>query len=51
MNPENEINTPIPIPLLPTVIASFLSLYGLAVEMRLLGLLYYTNRERFAWFQ
>lgn len=39
-----------PIPLLPTVIAIFLSLYGLAVEMRLLGLLYYTNRERFAWF-
>jgi hypothetical protein len=40
-----------PIPILPAVIAIFLSLYGLAVEMRLLGLLYYTNRERFAWFQ
>jgi hypothetical protein len=40
-----------PIPLLPTVVAIFFSLYGLAVEMRLLGLLYHTNRERFAWFQ
>jgi hypothetical protein len=40
-----------PIPLIPTVIAIFLSLYGLAVEMWLLGLLYYINRERFAWFQ
>jgi hypothetical protein len=40
-----------PIPLLPAVIGIFLSLYGLAVEMRLLGLLYYTNRDRFAWFQ
>jgi hypothetical protein len=36
---------------LETVLASFLSLHGLAVGMRLLGLLYYTNRERFAWFQ
>jgi hypothetical protein len=35
---------------MPTVLASFLSLLGLAVEMRLLGLLYYTNRERLAWF-
>ena len=39
-----------PVPILPTVVATFLSLYGLAVEMRLLGLLYYTNRERLAWF-
>jgi len=38
------------IPILPTVLSTFVSLYGLTVEMRLLGLLYYTNKSRLAWF-
>jgi hypothetical protein len=38
------------IPILPTVISTFISLYGITVEMRLLGLLYYTNKARLAWF-
>ena len=38
------------IPIVSTVISTFVSLYGLSVEMRLLGLLYYTNKARLAWF-
>ena len=39
------------IPILPAVISTFISLYGLTVEMRLLGLLYYTNKTNLAWFE
>lgn len=39
------------IPVLSTMLASFVSLYFLAVEMRLLGLLYWTNRDAFGWFR
>lgn len=39
------------IPILPTMISTFISLYGIAVEMRLLGLLYYTNKAKLAWFE
>ena len=39
------------IPVLPTVIISFISLYGITVEMRLLGLLYFTNKSKLAWFE
>ncbi|MBI2949818.1 MAG: FHA domain-containing protein [Verrucomicrobia bacterium] len=38
------------LPLLPTIVASFLSLYWLTVEMRIIGLLYYTNKEKLGWF-
>jgi len=38
------------IPVLPTVISTFISLYGITVEMRLLGLLYFTNKSKLAWF-
>jgi hypothetical protein len=38
------------IPILPTVISTFISLYGITVEMRLLGLLYHTNKAKLAWF-
>jgi hypothetical protein len=34
----------------PAVVLEFVSLYLLCVEMRILGLLYYTNRERLNWF-
>jgi len=40
----------IEIPLLPALVASFLSLYWLTVEMRIIGLLYYTNKEKLGWF-
>jgi hypothetical protein len=39
------------IPILPMVISTFISLYGLTVEMRLLGLLYWTNKSKLAWFE
>ena len=39
-----------PISILPAVAGKFVSLYGLTVEMRILGLLYYTNKEKFSWF-
>jgi hypothetical protein len=39
------------IPMLPTIISTFISLYGITVEMRLLGLLYYTNKAKLAWFE
>ena len=36
--------------IIPTLIAKFISLYGLTVEMRILGLLYYTNKDKLSWF-
>ncbi|MGA2280816.1 MAG: FHA domain-containing protein [Verrucomicrobiota bacterium] len=39
------------IPMLPTIISAFISLYGITVEMRLLGLLYLTNKSKLAWFE
>ncbi len=39
------------IPILPTVVSTFIGLYGVTVEMRLLGLLYYTNKAKLAWFE
>jgi hypothetical protein len=47
---ETLLNAVLPIPVLPTLITSFMALYFLAVEVRLLGLLYYTNRKRLGWF-
>lgn len=38
------------VPVVPTILSTFLSLYGITVEMRLLGLLYYTNKAKLAWF-
>jgi hypothetical protein len=39
------------IPVLPTVVSTAVGLYGITVEMRLLGLLYYTNKAKLAWFE
>ena len=39
-----------PIAILPSVVGNFISLYGLTVEMRILGLLYQTNKEKLSWF-
>ena len=41
----------IPIPILPTIISGFIGLYLLAVEMRILGLLYLANKQRLGWFR
>lgn len=39
-----------PIFIVPAVVGKFVSLYGLTVEMRILGLLYYSNKEKLSWF-
>ena len=38
------------IPLVTALLSGFLSLYFLTVEMRLLGTLYYTRKDRLNWF-
>jgi hypothetical protein len=35
---------------LPGLICSFLNLYLISVGMRILGLLYLSNRDQFGWF-
>ncbi|MDB6015889.1 MAG: domain containing protein [Pedosphaera sp.] len=40
----------IPVPVLPVVLATFIGIYLLNVQCRILGLLYYANRLRFGWF-
>ncbi len=40
----------LPIPVLPAIVGTFVGLYGLTVGSRLLGLLYYTNKDKLAWF-
>jgi hypothetical protein len=40
----------IPIAVVPALLDGFLSLYFLTVEMRLLGSLYHTNKDRLRWF-
>lgn len=41
----------IPIPIVPTLISSFIGLYFLTVECRILGLFYLTNRQRLGWYK
>jgi hypothetical protein len=38
------------IPVIKPMVLSAISLYLLTVEMRVLGSLYYTNKEKFGWF-
>jgi hypothetical protein len=40
----------LPIPILPWFIEAFASLFFVVLEIRILGLLYYTNRRRLGWF-
>ena len=47
---ESLLHVLLPIPVLPGLISSFIALYFLCVEMRLLGLLYFTNKKRLGWF-
>ncbi len=48
---EGLLNRFLPIPILPTIIAGFISLYFLAVEMRMLGTMYYLNRRKLGWYK
>jgi hypothetical protein len=41
----------VPVPILPRIISSFVGLYLLVVEMRILGLLYLNKREELGWFR
>ena len=46
-----QVLVKLPIPVLPSLVAWCLFLYVLLVEMRVLGLLYYTNSEELGWFR
>jgi len=39
----------LPMPVVPTILMGFISLYALVVEMRVLGLLFRSYRERLGW--
>ena len=39
-----------PVFIVSAVVGKFISLYGLTVEMRILGLLYFLNKDKFSWF-
>lgn len=41
----------LPVPLLPAVLSSLVGLYLLTVEVRILGLLYWTKRRELGWFR
>jgi len=41
----------LPIPILPSLLADFFELYLMAVEMRVLGLLYQTKKDELGWFR
>ena len=47
---ENALAHAISIPILPSLLSSFVYLYLIAVGMRILGLLYLHNRQRLGWF-
>ena len=47
---EVALTTFIPIPFLPGLISSFLGLYLMVVEVRILGLLYFCRRTELGWF-
>jgi hypothetical protein len=46
----SAIESLMPVPFLPQLISSFLNLYVICVGMRILGLLYMSNQDRFGWF-
>ena len=48
---ERLLRDVLPVPVVPALLVGFMALYFLAVEMRVLGLLYFTNRDRIAWFR
>jgi hypothetical protein len=40
----------IPVPIVPTLLTEFITLYLMVVSARVLGLMYYVNREKLCWF-
>ena len=40
----------LPVPIVPSILSSFVGLYLLTVEARLLGVLYLANKGRLGWF-
>ena len=48
---ELFFDTFVKIPILPSLISSYVSLYLLVVGMRMLGLLYVTNSKKLGWFE
>ena len=38
------------IPIIPTFVLAGIALFVIMIEMRILGVLYYTNKEKFGWF-
>jgi hypothetical protein len=47
---EQVLPEVIPVPVVPQLILALFTLYFTAVMMRLLGLMYYTKKERLGWF-
>jgi hypothetical protein len=47
---ENLGGMLLPVPLLPSVISGFLNLYLIVAGMRILGLLYWTKKDKLSWF-
>lgn len=45
------LRTIIPVIIVPDIISSFIGLYFLTVQCRILGLLYFTNKPRLGWFK
>jgi FHA domain len=48
---DHLLQTLLPIPILPTAISSLLGLYLLTVDLRILGLLYLSKKDRLGWFR
>jgi len=40
----------IDLPVISSLVVSFLSLYFTTLQMRILGILYFTNKDRLGWF-
>jgi hypothetical protein len=48
---RDALPTIIPVIIIPDIISSFIGLYVLTVQCRILGLVYFTNKPRLAWFK
>ena len=46
----SERMLPFAVRIIPVAIGNFISLYGLTLQMRVLGLLYFTKKEKLAWY-
>ncbi len=46
----SERSLPFAARIIPLVLGNFIALYGLTLQMRILGLLYFTKKDKLAWF-